>query len=79
MVVGGDLVAKLCQTLVTPWTAAHQAPPSMGSSRGEHWRGLSFPSPRGLNNPGISCDAGRLYTEPPGRHSGHFIHEVIIT
>ena len=31
--------------LVTPWTAAHQAPPSMGFSRQEHWSGLPFPSP----------------------------------
>ena len=29
----------------TPWTAAHQAPPSMGFSRQEYWRGLPFPSP----------------------------------
>ena len=27
------------QLLVTPWTAAHQAPPSMGFSRREHWSG----------------------------------------
>ena len=26
--------------LVTPWTAAHQAPLSMGFSRREHWSGL---------------------------------------
>ena len=31
--------------LVTPWTAAHQAPPSMGFSRQEYWSGLPFPSP----------------------------------
>ena len=30
---------------VTPWTAAHQAPPSLGFSRQEHWSGLPFPSP----------------------------------
>ena len=30
---------------VTPWTAAHQAPPSMGFSRQEYWNGLPFPSP----------------------------------
>ena len=29
----------------TLWTAAHQAPPSMGSSRQEYWSGLPFPSP----------------------------------
>ena len=31
--------------LETPWTAAYQAPPSMGSSRQEYWSGLSLPSP----------------------------------
>ena len=30
---------------VTPETAAHQAPPSLGFSRKEHWIGLPFPSP----------------------------------
>ena len=34
--------ARLC---VTPQTAAHQAPPSLGFSRREHWSGLPFPSP----------------------------------
>ena len=29
----------------TPQTAAHQAPPSLGCSRQEHWSGLPFPSP----------------------------------
>ena len=29
----------------TQWTAAHQAPPSLGSSRQEHWSGLPFSSP----------------------------------
>jgi len=29
----------------TPDTAAHQAPPSLGFSRQEHWSGLPFPSP----------------------------------
>ena len=28
-----------------PETAAHQAPPSLGFSRKEHWSGLPFPSP----------------------------------
>ena len=30
----------------TPWTAAHQAPPSMGLSRQEYWSGLPLPSPQ---------------------------------
>ena len=29
----------------TPKMAAHQAPPSLGFSRQEHWSGLPFPSP----------------------------------
>ena len=33
---------RLC---VTPWTAAYQAPPSLGFFRQEHWSGLPFPSP----------------------------------
>ena len=33
--------------LVTPWTAAHQAPPSMGFSRQEYWSGVPLPSPMG--------------------------------
>ena len=28
----------------TPWTAAYQAPPSMGFSRQEYWSGLPLPS-----------------------------------
>ena len=30
----------------TPWTVAHQAPPSMGFSRQQYWSGLPFPSPQ---------------------------------
>ena len=33
---------RLC---ATPETAAHQARPSLGFSRQEHWSGLPFPSP----------------------------------
>ena len=33
------------QLFATPWTVAHQAPPSMGFSRQEYWSGLPFPSP----------------------------------
>ena len=33
------------QLCVTPETAAHQASPSLGFSRQEHWSGLPFPSP----------------------------------
>ena len=33
----------------TPWTAAYQAPPSMGFSRQEYWSGVPLPSPRTTN------------------------------
>ena len=36
------------QLCATPQTAAHQAPPSLGFSRQEHWSGLPFPFQRDL-------------------------------
>ena len=65
---GGGLVAKLCPTLVTPWTVACQAPLSMGFSRQEYWNGLPFPSPRDHPDPGIedrspALQADSLLTE----------------
>ena len=36
--------------LATPWTAADQAPPSMGFSRQEYWSGLPLPSPNESNS-----------------------------
>ena len=40
---------RLC---VTPQTEAHQAPPSLGFCRQEHWSGLPCSSPRNLPDPG---------------------------
>ena len=51
-------VAQSCATLCDPWTAAHQAPPSMGFSRQEYWSGLPFLSPGDLPEPGIEAIAG---------------------
>ena len=56
----------------TPWTAAHQAPPSMGFSRQEYWSGLPFPSPGDLPDPGIeprspTLQSEALNSEPPGK------------
>ena len=39
-------VTQSCTTLATPWTAAYQAPPSMGFSRQKYWSGVPLPSPR---------------------------------
>ena len=56
----------------TPWTVAHQAPPSMGFSRQEYWSGFPFPSPENLPDPGIeprspTLEADALTSEPPGK------------
>ena len=55
----------------TPWTVAHQVPPSMGFSSKEYWSGLPFPSPGDLPDPGIepgspALQADALPSEPPG-------------
>ena len=47
---------RLC---VTPWTAAHQAPQSLGFSRQEYWSGLPFPS---LDFPGGSDGKASVYS-----------------
>ena len=39
--------------LETPWTAAHQAPLSMGFSRQEYWSGVPLPSPKLFGREGI--------------------------
>ena len=58
------------ELFVTPWTAAYQAPPSMGFSRQEYWSGLPSPSPGDLPDPGIeptslALAGGFFTTEPP--------------
>ena len=64
-----------CQSLsfvwlfVTPWTVAHQAPPSMGFSRQEYWSGLPFPSPGDLPDPEIELVS-------PALAGGLFYHEA---
>ena len=68
----GGLVAKLCLTLVIPWTVAHQAPLPRGFSSQEYQSVLPFPSPGDLSNPGIKLgspafQADALPTEPPGK------------
>ena len=41
------------QLFATPWTVAHQTPPSMEFSKQEYWSELPFPLPGVLPNPGI--------------------------
>ena len=57
------------QLFVTPWTAAHQAPLSMGFSRQEYWSGLPSPPPQDLPDPEVELVslmspalAGRFFT-----------------
>ena len=38
------------QLFTTPWTAAYQAPPSMGFSRQEYWSGVPLPSLTVISN-----------------------------
>ena len=57
---------------VTPWTTVHQAPLSMEFSRQEYCRGLPFPSPGDLPNPGTELgypafQAYSLPSAPPGK------------
>ena len=47
--------------LATPWTAAHQAPLSMGFSRQEYWSGLPLPSQRMAT---CICMAEPLWVSP---------------
>ena len=42
--VKGKLLSRVWPS-ATPWTAAFQAPPSMGFSRQEYWSGVPLPSP----------------------------------
>ena len=61
----------------TPWTAARQAPLSMGVSRQEHWSGLPFYPPGDLPDPGIepvllvssALQAGSLPLNHLGNHA----------
>ena len=65
-------VCSVMSDSVTPWTAAHQAPLSVGFSRQEYWNGLPSPSPGDFPNPGIepvppALAGGFPTTEPSGK------------
>ena len=62
------------QIFVTPQTVA-QAPLSLGFYNQEYWRGLPFPPPGDLPNPGIKLRSHALQedslpSEPPGKPIG---------
>ena len=51
-------VKSLCCAglFMTPWTAAYQAPPSMGFSSQEYWSGVPLPSPTSLHSSTFKID-----------------------
>ena len=69
--------------LVTPWTAAYQAPLSMGFSRRDYWSGLPCPPPGDLPDPRIEPASltspalvGRFFTTSTTWSTcDHFVHE----
>ena len=80
LLLGRKVMTKLCcvqssghaQLFATPWTAAHQAPLSMGFSRPEYWSGFPCPPPEDLPIPGIeprspALQADSLTSEPPAK------------
>ena len=65
--VGKVMSLSHVRLFATPWTVAHQAPPSMGFSRQEYWSGLPFPSPGYLPNPGIEPRSPALQADACSR------------
>ena len=72
--------------LVTPWTAAYWAPPSMQFSRQEYWSGVPLPSPGYLPKPGIKprfpalqadATAGRCFTVWATREAALFWRQIL--
>ena len=65
-------VLSCAQLFATPWTVAHQAAPSMGFLRHEHWSELPFPTPGNFPDPRIESTspvspelAGGFFTTVP--------------
>ena len=64
--------SRMSNSLVTPWTAACQAPLSMGFPKQEYWRALPFPPPgessQHRDQTQVVCIAGGFFTaESPGK------------
>ena len=60
--------------LATPWTAAYQAPPSMGFSRQEYWSGVPLPSP----SPMLESDKAEKLIPTKSRTSGKHARLVLL-
>ena len=72
----------------TPWTAAHQAPPSMGFSRQEYWSGVPLPSPSeplyGINilrstvrSVLVVAQSCLTFCDPMGCSPGSSVHKIL--
>ena len=80
-------VASIVSDSATPWTAARQAPPSVGFSRQEYWSGLPCPCPGDLLDPGTEpmslmspALAGRFFTTGAtweAQHPGEAHHVLL--
>ena len=68
---------RLC---ATPEMAAHQAPPSLGFSRQEHWSGLPFPSPMHESEVAQSCltPSDPMDCSPPGPSVHGIFHARVL-
>ena len=69
---------RLC---ATPETAAHQAPPSLGFSRQEHWSGAPFPSPvheseKGKGSGSVVPDSSRPHGLPRSTNTGNEVSKT---
>ena len=64
-----------CPTLCDPIGGSHQAPPSLGFSRQEHWSGLPFPSPmHGSEKWKWSCSVMSDSSWPRGLQPTRLLH-----
>ena len=64
---------RLC---ATPYTAAHQAPPSLRFSRQEHWSGLPFPSPMHESESEVAQSCPTLHDPMDCSPPGSSIHGI---
>ena len=64
---------RLC---ATPETAAHQAPPSLGFSRQEHWSGLPLPSPMHESESDVAQSRPTLHDPMDCSPPGSSIHGI---
>ena len=71
--------------LVTPWTAAYQAPPPMGFARQEYWSGVPLPSPclraevAKSNTRGFTVKCTPQGLAPSRYWSFHLLHKTLVS